>query len=308
VPGGWGELVVVDFLSWFGTVDNNGVREAYFPIDVGEWLMNIANVLKASDPEPYRETLEQRYEWELLGAEEKAQSIIQLTHGFEIRSILEIGTGTGALLETLDKLGFAEHYYGMEPSSQAFQFVMNRKAISRLVAMGQGTLEQCGLTDRQYDLVILSHVLEHVDNPAGLLSKAMPLARFVLIEIPLEGNSCGNFRAAVKSTATGVPRHNNYAGHIQFFSSWDIQRLVYWSGGEVVRSRLYVPIEGMKRMSARGSWVTRAYRKFVLGLCHIFGEAHWGRLYHGHYAVLARPREPIGEKERTLWPSSHYYP
>jgi len=269
--------------------------------------MTIANELMPFESEPLHETLQQRYEWELLGAEEKAQSIIQLTNGLGIGSVLEIGSGTGALLETLDKLGFAERYYGLEPSEQAHEFVMKRRSISRLVAIEQRTLEQCGLANRQYDLVILSHVLEHVESPGGLLSGAMPLGRFVLIEVPLEGNSCGNFRAAIKSTATGVPRHNNFAGHIQYYSSRDVQRLVYLCGGEVVRSRLYVPVGSMRKMSARGSMTTRAYRKFILGLCHVLGEQIWGRLYHGHYAVLARQREPIAERERTLWPSSNYY-
>ena len=192
----------------------------------------------------------------------------------------------------------------MEPSEQAYQFVMNRGFISRLVAMGQGTLEPCGLTDKQYDLVIMSHVLEHVENPDWVLSGVMPLARYVLIEVPLEGYSCGNLRAAVKSTATGVPRHNNYAGPLQFFSTGEVRCLNYWCGREIVGLRHFAPLVSMRKMSACGSMPMRPNRKRIIGLVHIVGECLFARFYHGFYAVFIAPHKPMGKEDRTLWPPS----
>ena len=269
--------------------------------------MSHVNDIKPFEGKHVGEQLNAMYEWELLGAEEKARSIIQLTDGCDIQSVFEIGSGTGALLETLDRLGFGERYYAVEPSKRLYDFVSGRRSISRLVTLEQRRLDECELAQGHYDLVVLSHVLEHIENPAELLSHAIKLARFILVELPMDGNACGNVRAAVKSTLTGHPRHNNYAGHIQFFSPKDVAQLVYWCGGEVLRSRLYASLAPMRKKSTGGSMMTRAYRKLILGIRHILGEQLFGRLYYGHYAVLVRKREPIADEERTLWPSSNYY-
>ena len=84
--------------------------KVFYLVPVMDALMNADRDSKAPEGQQVTEQLEERYEWELLGAEEKAQSIIQLTDELGIRSILETGTGTGAPLETLDKLGFTERY------------------------------------------------------------------------------------------------------------------------------------------------------------------------------------------------------
>ena len=260
-----------------------------------------------SEGQQFAEQLDKRHKWFLLGAEQKAQSVIQLTEGLNISEVLEIGSGTGAILESLDRLEFATSYYALEPSQQLYRYMIERQAISRLIASEPVTLEQCSLTDRRYDLLILSHVLEHVKNPAELLGGAMQVADHVVLEVPLEGNWTGNLRAAVKTRCTGLPRHNNTAGHIQYFSRADIRRLVHWCGGEIVRSRLYVPRAQMRIARISGSFPKRTYAKLVWGLNRICGDWLWGRCYHGHYAVLVRRRAPLADEDISLWPSTNYY-
>jgi SAM-dependent methyltransferase len=243
----------------------------------------------------------------LLGAAEKAKSVIQLTEGLNIRRVLEIGSGTGALLETLDQLGFAESYYAIEPSEPLYRFMVKRHSISRLVESEPETLKKCSLTDSRYDLVILSHVLEHVENPGELLNGAMKIADLTVLEVPLEGNWMGNLRAAFKNNVTGIPRQNNPAGHIQYFSRADIRRLVHWCGGKIVGSRLYVPRAQMRISRIGGSYPSRTYAKLVWSLSYILGDWLWCRCYYGHYAVSVRQRTPIANKNRTFWPSTNYY-
>lgn len=255
----------------------------------------------------FDEQLDQKHKWLLLGAEEKSKSVIQLTKGLNIGELLEIGSGTGALLETLDRLGFADSYYAIEPSEQMHLYMINRHAISRLVASEPVILEQCSLTDKRYDLAILSHVIEHVENAADLLNGTMQIADFVILEVPIEGNWMGNLRAAVRTCFTGLPRINNYSGHIHFFSIGDIRKLVHWCGGEIARSRLYVPHKQMQMARISGSLPRRTYAKLVWRLNRICGDWFWARCYYGHYAVLVRKRSSVADKNITLWPSMHYH-
>ena len=64
--------------------------------------------------------------------------------------------------------------------------------------------------DGEYDLAILSHVLEHVPVPGPLLAEAARVAHEVLIEVPLEDNRSAA-RPAKREEAAAI-------GHLHFFS------------------------------------------------------------------------------------------
>ena len=49
------------------------------------------------------ETIATQNEWLRLGAREKARSVQLLTQGLDIRTLLEVGAGTGAILKELDE-------------------------------------------------------------------------------------------------------------------------------------------------------------------------------------------------------------
>ena len=108
----------------------------------------------------------QLHEFFLAGARDTADAIIQLTKGIEIQSVLDIGSGTGAVLQRLDERGFADHYYALEPSPELVEFMRDRNQVSRLEGIEQARLEKSDLGKRRYDLAMLCHVLGHVTDPA----------------------------------------------------------------------------------------------------------------------------------------------
>lgn len=92
---------------------------------------------------------------------------------------LEVGCSTGLLLSLLKKAGW--DVIGIEPSKQAAH-VATKRGINVVI----GTFEDARLTDK-FDLVILNHVLEHVENPELVMEKSFKILNpkgVVLISLP----------------------------------------------------------------------------------------------------------------------------
>jgi hypothetical protein len=240
----------------------------------------------ASEPNDSHAHVASEHEWLALGAIGKCRSIVQLTTDLDIHTVLEIGAGTGAILEQLDRLGFADEYAAVEPSAPLYDHIASDLDIGRLKHLEQATLEDSRFASQHFDLAILSHVIEHVPNPAALVEQALGVADFVLIEVPLEATPLGNVRATLRTRLSGARRNENSAGHIQFFSKSAMDALTTWCGARVVRSRLYVPYPQMNAARKRGTRPRRAYANVIWAGAHLMGERVWARLYYGHYAVL----------------------
>lgn len=247
-----------------------------------------------------------QHKWLRLGAQEKAKSIIQLAEDLDVRSVLEIGAGTGAILEWLDEANFGESYFAVEPSRSLYNHLVESATIPRLVKAEQELLEDSSLRQRRFDLAVISHVIEHVQEPASVVIGALEVANYVIVEVPLDGNLLGDIRARVRSFLTGTSRENNAAGHIQFFSRGDVNSLVTWAGGQVLRTRLYVPYPQMRFMAERSTGLRRVYARGLWYFSRVAGEKLWARAYHGYYAVLIQKRKPITPEERTNWPTSYF--
>ena len=79
-------------------------------------------------------------------------------------TILEIGCGEGILLDELRKAGF-QNLEGIEPSRAGFHRAIKKGLnVSNLFFDG-------GVTDKYFNLVIMSHVFEHIEDPYPFLEK-----------------------------------------------------------------------------------------------------------------------------------------
>jgi len=87
----------------------------------------------------------------------------------EVGRVLEVGCGTGEYLAALQGVG-GWSVMGLEPSPYAAQVAKERGL--EVVA---GTLEEAGLADEAFDLVILRHVLEHLPSPSQALEEVRRL-------------------------------------------------------------------------------------------------------------------------------------
>lgn len=126
-------------------------------------------------------------EWRALGARGKADHVETLAARLAQRPlrIAEIGCGDGALLGELAQRGFGASRVGFELSEGAVRIASQRPGVDGVVAFDG---ERVPATDDAFDLAILSHVLEHVPDPARTLAEAARVASAVVVEVPLEDN------------------------------------------------------------------------------------------------------------------------
>jgi SAM-dependent methyltransferase len=153
-------------------------------------------------------------EWRRIGAMGKVDNIISLCGGVPKGAILEIGAGEGSIIKRMSELNCGERFYAIEISSSGIDAI-KRKQIPRLAECRTFDGYSIPYDNDQFDIAILSHVIEHVEHPRVLLYEASRVARYVFIEVPLEDTS-------------RTPREFVFSkvGHINFYSPRTIRWLV----------------------------------------------------------------------------------
>ena len=124
-------------------------------------------------------------EWRRLGVLDKSRNIVRLCGSTNFGSVVEIGVGDGAILEQLSELGFANSLSAFEVSESALKVSADRNIGNLRDAIlfdGYSTDSE----DDSFDLVILSHVIEHVEHRRQLLREASRIGKAVYVEVPLE--------------------------------------------------------------------------------------------------------------------------
>jgi SAM-dependent methyltransferase len=166
-------------------------------------------------------------EWRDLGARAKAANIIALwPRGSPPENVAEIGFGDGAVLAQLDRLGFGEALSGFEVSASAVEAASQRE-FQRPVTLVEFDGVRIPAGDDEFDLAILSHVVEHVAEPRAAIHEAARIARHVFVEVPTELHA-------------RTPRHFAWTelGHINLYSPLLIRHLVESCNLEILGERV----------------------------------------------------------------------
>lgn len=168
-------------------------------------------------------------EWRRLGAAEKCERISLLGSTVPHETILDIGAGDGSNLARLSELGFGTSYSAVELSSTAINILKDRNipGVAFAEAFDGTTLP---FDDDSFDLVYLSHVVEHLEHPRQLLAEARRVARSLIVEVPLEHNA--------RLPDDYVP---DPVGHINHYTPQTLRYLLQTSHFDVVDEALAGP-------------------------------------------------------------------
>lgn len=224
--------------------------------------------------------------WRALGARGKADHVIALCSraGIAPHSTLEIGCGDGALLCELHARGFGGSLAGVEIADAAVAIARKRPQIGSVRSYDG---ERLPYAAGEFALGVLSHVLEHVRDPALLLREVARVCDAVLVEVPLEANVSAR-RAAKRAHAAEV-------GHLQRLTRGDVR-------ASAARAELAVvvdltdplPLAAHRFFASGPSGELRAAAKWAVRAgVHRASPRLAQRLFTVHYACLC-----VGSRRR----------
>lgn len=140
--------------------------------------------------------------------------------------LLDIGCGTGRFLEALRSNFPNWNLYGLEPNKSAAAFA-RRKGLQ----VTTGFIEDSNFQDGSIDLILLHHVLEHIEHPLFFLEKCSALLKkggYIIIAVP-------NHNSPLARIFGKHWYHMDIPRHLFFFTPTTLQNLIKKAGFSVVR-------------------------------------------------------------------------
>ncbi len=166
-------------------------------------------------------------QWRMLGAKYKAKNILDLCRGHEFKKVLEVGAGDGSILQHLERMNLFPEMHALEISQSGVDQINFRK-LKSLKSVNVFDGYHIPFADNEFDLVILAHVLEHVEFERMLLREIKRVTKHLIIEVPCD------YRYGVDKR---MKHFLNY-GHINMYTPTSVRFLVQSEGFEVLADKV----------------------------------------------------------------------
>jgi 2-polyprenyl-3-methyl-5-hydroxy-6-metoxy-1,4-benzoquinol methylase len=154
--------------------------------------------------------------------------------GLELRGLLprggdllEVGCHVGVLLDRFRSQGW--NVSGVEPDSSAANFARSHYRLD----VRASTLEDAGYDPASFDAVVMLHVIEHLDDPAGTVGAIARVLRpggFLVVETPV-------YDTLIYRLLGRRERSISCDGHIVFYTGRTLGALLERFGFEIVAQR-----------------------------------------------------------------------
>jgi ubiquinone/menaquinone biosynthesis C-methylase UbiE len=185
--------------------------------------MDISNELKTKYDTQYSDKTE---EWRKIGAIGKAENIIDLSKGIDFKRVIDIGAGDGNILSLLSEKNFCNDFTAVEISDSAIEQIKKKK-IKGLLQIKQFDGYKLPFNDKEFDLAICSHVIEHVEFPRMLLREIKRISKHQIIEVPIDFS----FQVDKKF------KHYYSYGHINIYTPALFNFLLFTEEFEIIRNK-----------------------------------------------------------------------
>jgi len=188
--------------------------------------------------------------WRMLGAKAKAQNIVDVCKGISPDKILEVGAGDGSILHFLEEWNFGKELYALEISESGVKVIESRN-LTKLKEVKSFDGYKIPYPDQSFDLVILAHVLEHVEHERILLRELKRVAKHLVIEVPLD------YRFGVDKRM----KHFLDYGHINMYTPTSLRFLLQSEGMEIIADKTSltgteaIRFNQFKNMKRKKTWL-----------------------------------------------------
>jgi demethylmenaquinone methyltransferase/2-methoxy-6-polyprenyl-1,4-benzoquinol methylase/ArsR family transcriptional regulator len=171
-PGGAAGDIARAIAGWFDPQD---------PVLVSD-RSRLAEVRRARDEQAARYFAGQATNWDKLRAlhvpEERVETAVRdIVGDAPVHALLDLGTGTGRMLELLAPLAARAVGVDQSPAMLAVARARLERAGLRNVQLRQGDIYAVPVEQNGYDLVILHQVLHYLDDPGRALREAARVLR-----------------------------------------------------------------------------------------------------------------------------------
>ena len=151
-----------------------------------------------------------------------------MNHISEDHNVLDLGCKYGEISRTIAIK--ANRVVGIDYDKNAIKVASKQNNPSNLSFLCIDAHEYLQVNNYKFDVLILSHVLEHIDNPINFLQKYAPHFKHIYIEVPdFEASYLNIYRKEL-----GMSLIYTDADHVSEFDRCDLNKIVEKIGFEVV--------------------------------------------------------------------------
>lgn len=168
--------------------------------------------------------------WHESDATWKASQVLSLLDAQKLRpkSIVDVGCGTGGVLDAIADSLHGSQLVGYDPSAKAVNMVKRSERVDLRV----GTPAD---VDQRYDLLLSLDVFEHVEDYIGFLRSLRPIADRFIFHIPLDLSAQTVIRERpLLAARSGV-------GHLHYFTRATALASLETAGFEIICDKLLLP-------------------------------------------------------------------
>lgn len=165
--------------------------------------------------------------WRMLGAKYKAKNIVDVCSDIKPTKVLEVGAGDGSILHFLNEWNFAPELHALEIAESGVDIIKSRN-LSSLKSVQTFDGYKIPFDDNTFDLVILAHVLEHVEHERILIRELKRVSKYIVIEVPKD------YRFGVDKRI----KHFLEYGHINMYTPTSLRFLLQSEGLEILEDKV----------------------------------------------------------------------
>lgn len=186
--------------------------------------------LKQYYEEDYDNILQRNYQSYLKGFESIKSKLEKYENYVKMGRLLDIGCGTGNFVFRAQELGWEA--YGIEVSKRHANFLRNELGLNVMNV----SIDEANFDSEYFDVVILNHVLEHLNDPKSVLKKIYGFLRkggILVIYVPNEFE-CLYSKLKLYTLLFYFQPRDRPTDHLYFFNKQTIRLLLRTTGYEII--------------------------------------------------------------------------